>query len=339
MRRSCRGKPIVRKVRGVRITGIGKYLPQKVLTNAELEQMVETSDEWITTRTGIKERRISGPEESSSVLALHAAREALAKAGRGAEEVELIIVATVTPDMPFPSTACLLQAALGARRAAAFDLAAACAGFIYACATGAQFIASGFCDLALVVGVDTLSKIVNWRDRNTCVLFGDGAGAVVLEPAPEGKGFLSFVLGADGTGSDYLKVPAGGSLLPASAATVAGNLHTISMNGSEVFKFAVRAMPEAALQSLEKAGVSIGEVDLFIPHQANLRIIEAVRKRLGLEAEKVFVNLAKYGNTSAASLPVALAEAAAEGRLKDGSIVVLAAFGAGFTWAACTLRW
>ncbi len=329
----------VREVRGVRITGLGKYLPEKVLTNADLEQMVETSDEWITTRTGIKERRIAGPEETSSTLALRAAREALARAGRKAEEVELIIVATVTPDMLFPSTACLLQAGLGARRAAAFDLEAACPGFIYACATGAQFIASGLYDVVLVVGVDTLSKIVNWKDRSTCVLFGDGAGAAVLEPAPEGKGFLSFVLGADGSGSEHLKLPAGGSLLPASAATVAANLHTIFMNGNEVFKFAVRAMPEAALESLEKAGVSLAEVDLLIPHQANLRIIEAARKRLGLAPEKIFVNLAKYGNTSAASLPVALAEAVEEGRLREGSIVVLTAFGAGFTWAACTLRW
>ncbi len=327
------------KMRGVAITGLGKHLPDQRLTNSDLEKMVETSDEWILSRTGIKERRIAAPDEPSSSLALKAAEKALFEARVKPDQVDLIIVATVTPDMFFPSTACLVQAGLGAKHAAAFDIEAACPGFIYACAAGSQFVATGMYNCVLVIGVDTLSKIVNWTDRSTCVLFGDGAGAAVLQPAPEHKGFLSFVLGADGTGEDFLKMPAGGSRFPASPETVANRLHTIHMNGNEVFKFAVRAMPEAALESLTRAGLRADQVDLLIPHQANLRIIEAARKRMGLPPEKVFVNLEKYGNTSAASIPVALTEAVEEGKIREGSVVVLTAFGAGFTWAACTLRW
>ncbi|MDH7576813.1 MAG: beta-ketoacyl-ACP synthase III [Bacillota bacterium] len=327
------------KTRGVLITGLSKHLPDRKLTNADLEKMVETTDEWIASRTGIKERRIAAPDEPSSSLALKAAQKALLQAKIEPEQIDLIIVATVTPDMFFPSTACLIQAGLGAKRAAAFDIEAACPGFIYACAVGSQFIATGMYDCVLVVGVDTLSKIINWKDRNTCVLFGDGAGAAILRPGPAQDGFLSFVLGADGSGENFLKIPAGGSRYPASADTIANQLHTIHMHGNEVFKFAVRAMPEAALESLDRAGLKADQVDLLIPHQANLRIIEAARKRIGLPPEKIFVNLEKYGNTSAASIPVALTEAVEEGRIKEGSIVVLTAFGAGFTWAACTLRW
>ncbi|MGB9792832.1 MAG: beta-ketoacyl-ACP synthase III [Thermacetogeniaceae bacterium] len=327
------------KTRKVRITGLGKHFPKRKLTNADLEKIVDTSDEWIVTRTGMKERYVAEPNETTSTLSIEAARKALDRAGVKPEQVELIIVATVTPDMLFPSTACLVQVGLGAKNAAGFDLEAACPNFIYACAVGSQFIATGMYDCVLVIGADTLTKIVNWKDRSTCVLFGDGAGAAVLQPSSDDSGFLSFSLGIDGSGSDHLKMPAGGSLCPASHESVEKGLHTIHMNGSEVFKFAVRAMPEAALDSLAKAGLKIEDVDLLIPHQANLRIIEAVRKRLGLPPEKVFVNIEKYGNISGASIPVALAEAEEQGLLKKGDIVVLTAFGAGYTWGACTLRW
>lgn len=327
------------KIRGVRITGLGKNFPERKLTNADLEKIIDTSDEWIVTRTGMKERYIAGPTETTSTLSIEAARKALAKAGVAPEQVELIIVATVTPDMLFPSTACLVQVGLGARNAAGFDLEAACSNFIYACAVGSQFIATGMYDCVLVIAADTLSKIVNWEDRSTCVLFGDGAGAAVLQPCSDDKGFLSFSLGVDGNGGDYLKIPAGGSLCPASHESVEKRLHTIHMNGSEVFKFAVKAMPEAAVYSLARAGMKTDDVNLLIPHQANLRIIEAVRKRLGLPQEKVFVNIEKYGNISGASIPVALSEAEEQGLLKEGDIVVLTAFGAGYTWGACTLRW
>lgn len=328
-----------RKIRGAAITGLGKYLPAGRLTNADLEIMVDTSDEWIYTRTGMKTRPIAGPDEPTSQLALEAAREALAQAGVTPEQVDLIIVATVTQDMLFPSTACLVQQGLGAQRAAAFDLGAACPGFIYGCATGTQFIATGLYDCVLVIAADTLSKFVNWQDRSTCVLFGDGAGAAVLQPTDPERGFLSFVLGSDGSGSDHLQIPAGGSRRPATLYTVANSLHTIKMNGAEVYKLAVKAMPEAALESLSRAGLTPQDIDLMIPHQANLRIIDSSRKRLGLPWEKVFVNIDRYGNVSGASVPVALAEAAEQGLIRAGSVVVLTAFGAGYTWGACTLRW
>lgn len=327
------------KIRGVRITGLGKHLPERKLTNADLEKMVETGDEWIVTRTGMKERYIAGPDEPTSSLSLQAACKALARAGVEPEQIDLIIVATVTPDMFFPSTACLVQAGLGAKNAAGFDLEAACPNFVYACAVGSQFIATGMYDCVLVIGADTLSKITNWEDRNTCVLFGDGAGAAVLQPCPNDQGFLSFSLGIDGSGGEFLKMPAGGSRCPASHESVDKRLHTIHMNGPEVFKFAVRSMPDAAIDSLARAGLKPEDVDLLIPHQANLRIIEAARRRLGLPPEKVFVNIEKYGNISGASIPVALTEAEEQGVLKEGSIVVLTAFGAGYTWGACTLRW
>jgi 3-oxoacyl-[acyl-carrier-protein] synthase-3 len=326
-------------LRSVQITGLGKHFPQRKLTNADLEKMVDTSDEWITSRTGMKERYIAGPDEPTSSLAIPAARQALANAGVAPEQIDLIIVATTTPDMLFPATACLVQAALGARRAACFDLEAACPQFIYACAVGSQFIATGTYDCVLVIAADVLSKFTNWDDRNTCVLFGDGAGAAVLQPGPEGRGFLSFVLGSDGTQGDLLSIPAGGSLCPASPESVANHLHTIHMNGSEVFKFAVRIIPDAVLESLNKAGLELGDIDLLIPHQANLRIIEAARKRLVLPESKVFVNIEKYGNFSGATCPVALAEAVEQGLVREGSVVVLVTFGAGLTWAACALRW
>jgi 3-oxoacyl-[acyl-carrier-protein] synthase-3 len=326
-------------MRSVGILGTGAYLPEKRLTNADLEQMVDTSDEWITSRTGIKERRIAADHEASSDLAVHAARQALDKAGISAEQVDLIIVATVTPDMSFPATACLVQEQIGAHKAATFDLSAACTGFIYGISTATQFIATGSYEYALVIGVECLSRIVDWNDRNTCVLFGDGAGAAVLGPVKEGYGFQSFELGGDGSGKDLLKVEAGGSRLPASENTVANRMHTLFMNGREVFKFAVRMMTSASDEVLAKANLSMEDIDLFVPHQANLRIIEAAMKRYGLAAEKVVVNLDRYGNMSSASIPVALHEAIEEGRVSDGDTIVLCGFGGGLTWGATVLNW
>ena len=321
------------------ITGTGSCLPGRVLTNAELEQMVATSDAWIRTRTGIRERRLTDANVAASDLAVPAALKALAMAGVPAAEVDLIIVTTVTPDTLFPATACRVQERLGARRAAAFDLSAGCSGFIYGLATAGQFIASGFYRTALVIGVEVLSKIINWEDRNTCVIFGDGAGAVVLQALPPGQGILGLHLGSDGSGGNLLTLPAGGSRLPASISTVQDRLHTIQMNGPEVFKFAVRIMVEASLKALEAAGLGKEDVDFLIPHQANIRIIEAATKRLELRPDQVYVNLDRYGNMSSASIPVALDEACREGRLKPGDRVVLVAFGSGLTWGAAVLKW
>lgn len=326
-------------LRGVKILGWGKSLPERVLTNQDLEKMVDTSDEWIRTRTGIRERRLAGPETAASDLALEAAREALATAGLEAAKVDLVIVATVTPDMAFPATACLVQSALGASCAAAFDLEAGCSGFLYALAVGREFIASGTYDYVLIIGVDILSRITNWKDRNTCVLFGDGAGAVVLGPAPAGEGILSTYLGSDGTGGELLSLPAGGSRCPLDADSLGQGLQYIHMNGPEVFKFAVRVMGDAALQALERAGLDLSQVTYLVPHQANLRIIDAAARRLKLPAERVLVNLDRYGNMSSASIPVALAEAAEAGRFRPGDVLVLVGFGAGLTWGASVVRW
>ncbi|MBE3572644.1 MAG: ketoacyl-ACP synthase III [Moorella humiferrea] len=326
-------------LRPVGIVGTGSCLPERILTNAELEQMVDTSDEWIRTRTGIRERRIADGNTAASDLAVPAAERALEAAGVTAKAVDLIIVATVTPDNLFPATACLVQERLGIKGAAAFDLSAGCSGFIYALGAAAQFIASGIYETALVIGVEVLSKIINWQDRSTCVLFGDGAGAVVLKAVNQGEGLLGLYLGADGGGASLLTLPAGGSRLPASPTTVAEGLHTIHMNGPEVFKFAVRVMGEASLKALAQAGLKKEDVDFLIPHQANMRIIEAATKRLGLSREKVYVNLDRYGNMSSASIPVALDEAYREGRLKPGDKIVLVAFGAGLTWGAAVLSW
>ncbi len=329
-------------MKGLRPVGIlatGRYTPEKVLTNADLEKMVDTSDEWIVTRTGIRERRISAPEQASSDLAFEAAKRALAKANISAEELDMIIVATVTPDTMFPSTACILQDKLGAKKASALDISAACTGFLYGITTAAQFIGNGFYRYVLVVGVETLSKITDYTDRNTCVLFGDGAGAAVLGPVEEGLGFLAFDLGADGSGGPLLCQPAGGSRIPASAESVEKRLHYISMTGSEVFKFAVRVMNSATETVLEKAGITKEQIDLLVPHQANLRIIDAAIKRFGLSEDKVAINLDRYGNMSSASIPVALDEAVEEGRLKRGDNVILVGFGGGLTWGAAMLKW
>jgi 3-oxoacyl-[acyl-carrier-protein] synthase-3 len=325
--------------RAAGILATGRYVPEKVLTNADLEKMVDTSDEWIVTRTGIKERRIAREDETSSDMALAAARQALDKAGIAAEQLDLIIIATVTPDMFFPSTACIVQEKLGAKRAAAFDLSAACSGFLYGTSVAAQFIANGLYRYALVIGVESLSKIVDWTDRSTCVLFGDGAGAAVMGPVEDGKGFLSFDLGADGSGAELLKLEAGGSRIPVSKVKPGSPQNYIHMAGGEVFKFAVRAMNNASDQALLKAGITKEDVDFLVPHQANLRIIDSAVKRFGLPYDKVVVNLNRYGNMSSASIPVALDEAVSEGRIKEGDTLVLVGFGGGLTWGASVLKW
>lgn len=321
------------------IAGLGVGIPNEVVTNHDLEKRIDTTDEWIVTRTGIRERRIAPPEVATSDLAAQAAVQALQNAGRAAEEVDLIVVATATPDMPWPSTACLVQAKIGATRAAAFDLNAVCSGFVYALWTASQAVETGAYRCVLVIGADILSRQVNWEDRATCVLFGDGAGAVVLTPVEEPYGVLSGVLGADGTGAPLLHVPAGGTREPLSAEVIAQKRHTIQMRGREVFKFAVTIMGEVSMQALEQAGIAPEEVSLFIPHQANIRIIQAAAERLNLPMERVFVNVDRYGNTSAASIPIALYEAWVSGRLQKGDVVVVVGFGAGLTWGACVIRW
>lgn len=327
------------KLRSVGIIGTGMYVPEKVLTNADLETMVETNDEWIVSRTGIRERHIAAPEQATSDLAYEAAVKALESAGLAAEDLELIIIATVTPDTTFPSTACILQEKLGAKKAAAFDLSAACSGFVYSLATANGFIQTGMYNNALIIGADTLSRITDYSDRNTCILFGDGAGAVVLGEVPEGRGFLSFDLGAEGSGGALLKLEGGGSRLPASAETVQGGKHFIYMNGREVFKFAVRVMGSATEAVLRKAGKGKEDIDLFVPHQANIRIIQSAMQRLDLPEEKCVINVDRYANTSAASIPLALVEAAQGGRIKEGDTVLLVGFGGGLTWGASVLVW
>ncbi|MCC3373044.1 ketoacyl-ACP synthase III [Cohnella sp. REN36] len=323
----------------VGILGTGKYAPERRLTNQDLERMVDTNDEWIVSRTGIRERRIAAEHEATSDLAYEASVRALAAAGITADQLDLIIVATITPDMFFPSTACILQDRLGAKKAAAFDLSAACSGFIYGLANASGFIALGTYKYALVIGADTLSRITDYTDRNTCVLFGDGAGAVVIGAVPEGRGFQSFELGADGSGGEHLRLPGGGSRVPSSERSVAERQHFMQMNGREVFKFAARIMGNAADEALRKAGVSKEEIDLLIPHQANIRIIQSSLERLNLPPEKCVINVDKYGNMSAASIPLALAEAVEEGRVKDGDRIVLVGFGGGLTWGASVLVW
>ncbi|MBA2874919.1 beta-ketoacyl-ACP synthase III [Thermaerobacillus caldiproteolyticus] len=307
---------------GAGIIGIGRYLPEKVLTNFDLEKMMDTSDEWIRTRTGIEERRIAPDNIDTSDMAYFSAKKALEDAGISATDIDLILVATVTPDRPFPSVACMLQERLGATKAAALDISAACAGFIYGMVTAKQFIDNGAYRYILVVGVEKLSKIVNWNDRNTAVLFGDGAGAVVMGPVSEGRGILSFELGADGTGGKHLYQD-----------------EYVIMNGREVFKFAVRQMGESCINVLEKAGLSKQDVDFLIPHQANIRIVEAARQRLELPEEKMSTTVRKYGNTSAASIPISIVEELEAGKIKDDDLIIMVGFGGGLTWGAIALRW
>ncbi|WP_025026540.1 beta-ketoacyl-ACP synthase III [Caldalkalibacillus mannanilyticus] len=323
----------------VGILGTGSYLPEKKMMNIDLEKIVDTTDEWIVSRTGIKERRIVSDDQATSDLAYEASLKALQRAGITAEQLGLIIVATVTPDMTFPSTANLIQERLGAKKAASFDLAAACSGFLYGLTMASQSIRTGLYQYALVIGAESLSKIVDWEDRNTSVLFGDGAGAVVLGKVDEGYGFLSFELGADGGGGDFLYLPGGGSRCPATEKSVKNKQHYVKMNGKEVFKFAVRVMEQVSESVLEKAGLLKEDVALLVPHQANLRIIDAARKRLELPEDKVVVNLDKYGNMSSASIPVALDEAVRGNQVKRGDHLVLVGFGGGLTWGGCVIRW
>jgi 3-oxoacyl-[acyl-carrier-protein] synthase III len=321
------------------ITGVGSYVPTKVLTNADLEKIVDTSDEWITSRTGIKERRIAAENEFTSDLGAEAALRAMKKARVTADQIDLIIVATITPDMPFPATACLVQRKIGAKRAAAFDLEAACSGFIYALEIGQQFIMSRTYDTVLVIGAEKLSSIINWQDRNTCVLFGDGAGAAVLQSRPGSHGLLTAVMGANGENADLLFMPGGGSRCPASVESVNSRLHYLRMEGKETFKCAVQAMQSAAEETLRRCELTIAQIKCIIPHQANRRIIDAVGDRLKAKPEQLFANLDKYGNTSAASVAIALDEAVESGRVQRGDLILLVVFGAGLTWGAAVIEW
>ena len=322
-----------------RIIGTGSYLPERVLTNIDLEKMVETSDHWITERTGIKERRLAKNGEATSDLSVRAAMAALQSALIEPEQLDLIIVATATPDMLFPSTACLVQDRIGAKRAAAFDLSAACSGFIFALSVADQFVRSGTYSTIMVIGAEVLSKIVDWKDRNTCVLFGDGAGAVVVKGMKGERGILSTHIHSDGSLWDLIYVPGGGSRFPPSLQTIRKKLNFMKMKGNETFKVAVRTLEEAAMEALKYNDLSPSDIDLYMPHQANYRIIQAVAQRLNIPAEKVLINLERYGNTSAASIPVALDEANRTGRVKAQDILLLEAFGGGLTWGSVVIRW
>src|SRR5690554_925183 len=329
---------MVSKMRRATITGVGKYVPEKVITNKDLEEMVDTSDEWITSRTGMKKRHIVQDDETTADIGFNAAVEALNDANINPEDLDLIIFSTVTPDMLFPATACLLAERLNTGKIPAFDLEAGCSGFVYGISVAAQFIETGLFNNILVVGSETLSKITDWEDRSTCVLFGDRAGAAILQPTNKG-GLLAFDLGSDGSGGKHLKLPAGGSLKPSSNKTIENREHYIKMDGNPVFKFAVRIMGQSSLDVIKKAGLKPEDVDLFIPHQANIRIIKAAANRLNLTHDKVFVNLPEYGNTSSASIPIAPTEAKEDGLIKNGDIIVLVAFGAGLTWASTIIDW
>ncbi len=322
----------------VGIIGVGEYLPERILTNAELEKMVDTSDEWIITRTGIKERHLAAKGQAASDLALKAAEQALKNAKLKPEDLDLIVVATITGDMPFPSVAAILQNKLGASKAAAFDISAACAGFVYGISVAQQFIACSTYKNALVIGVEVLSSITDWQDRNTCVLFGDGSGAVVLSEV-KGRGIISTYLGCDGSKVGILNLPAGGSANPATTETVRNRQHFLKMQGNELFKIAVNTMTKAAEIVLKQAGMAFADVDLIIPHQANARIIMAVAKKLGIPENRVYLNIERCGNMSSASTVTALCEAVQEGRVKKGDIILLDAFGAGLVWGACIIEW
>jgi len=322
-----------------RITSTGSYLPERVLTNFDLEKMVDTSDEWITERTGIKERRIANENQAASDLAYEASKLALERAALAVEDIDLLIAATVTGDMPFPSTACVLQDKLGAKKAAAFDINAACSGFLYGLYIADGLIRSGMHKRVLVVGTEVLSKITDWEDRTTCILFGDGAGAAILEPTEEGRGIISMCINSDGSMWDLLHLPGGGSKNPASRDSIEKRLHYIKMKGNETFKSAVRTLEDLVVTILKENKLEPSQLSLLIPHQANLRIIQATANRLGIPMDKVIVNLDRYGNTSAASIPIALDEALRTGRIRDGDYILLEAFGGGFTWASALIKW
>lgn len=323
----------------IMIAGTGAYLPERILTNAELETMVETTDEWIVTRTGVRERRIARQDEATSDMAIPAARAALAAAGLSPEDVDLLIVGTVTPDMPFPSTACLVQSAIGATKALCFDLSAACSGFLYSLETARGLLMSGLYETALVIGADKMSVVTDWEDRGTCILFGDGAGAVVLRGTVTHRGIMSVAVGADGGLGDLLMIPGGGSRNPASHATVDQHLHSVKMAGNNVFKHAVRCMTDAGREALEKAGLTVADVDWVIPHQANMRIIQAISERVEIPMDRFIVNLDRLGNTTAATVPLALDEAVRDGRIKRGEVLLMIVFGGGFTWGAAVVEY
>jgi 3-oxoacyl-[acyl-carrier-protein] synthase-3 len=320
------------------IVGLGKYLPEKRLTNKDLEKIVDTTDEWIISRTGIRERRLARDDEATSDMATVAARRALENAKLRPEDIDLIIVATITPDMLFPATACLVQQKIGARTVPAFDISVACSGFIYGLAIANQFVSSGAYKYALVIAAEKLSSITDWTDRNTCVLFGDGAAAAVLGQVETG-GILSVYLGADGRQGELIKLPAGGSRIPATKKSIDDKMHFIKMNGSELFKHAVRIMADAALEATRPLGITADDISLVIPHQANVRILSAAAKRMGLSEDKIYLNIEKYGNMSAASSAIALVEAVEEGRIKKGQKILLDAFGGGLTWGAVVIEW
>ncbi len=325
--------------RTVSIIGTGSYLPEKVLTNAEIAQMVETNDEWITSRTGIKERRIASADEFTSDLAAKAAKAAIEDAGIEPDEIDLILVATVTPDMFFPSTACFVQTKIGAKNAACFDLSAACAGFLYALEVAQQFITSHTYDTILVIGAEKLSSIINWKDRNTCVLFGDGAGAAILRHRGGAHGVVSTFMASDGRLADILSIPGGGSRYPITAENVGDGMNSIRMNGKETYKHAVISMLDAAQKALAEANLKPEDLACIIPHQANFRIIEAIADRMKLPIERFMVNLDRYGNTSAAAVAIALDEANRTGRMKEGDYILLLVFGGGLTWASSVIQW
>lgn len=325
--------------RPVKIAGVGSYVPPAVLTNFDLEKMVDTSDAWIVEMTGIRERHVAAKEVATSDLGIEAAKRCLESVGVQASEIDLIIVATATPDYGFPATACVIQNAIGATKAAAFDMEIGCTGFIYAVATGCQFISSGVYEKVLVVGAETLTRVVDWTDRATCCLFGDGAGAALLVPAGEGEGIIGIHLGSDGSGGDFLKLPAGGSRTPATVESVEKHLHFIHMEGKPVFKFAVKVVDSSVRAVLAKCGKKPEDIDVLVPHQANFRIIDSACQRFRIPMDKVMVNIDKYGNTSAASVPIALDEALQAGRIKKGDLVVLVAFGAGLSYGSLAIIW
>lgn len=323
-----------------KITAVSKCLPKTIVTNFDLEKTVETSDQWIRERTGISERRFIEKGQAASDLALGAVRDLLTARQIGPEEIDLIIVATVTPDMFFPSTACIVQDKIGAKHAWGFDLSGACSGFLYALSVGAQYVSNGTYKKVVVIGSDIMTSILNFEDRSTCVLFGDGAGAVLLEPTQENEvGLIDCVLRSDGSGGQYLCMPGGGSRNPSTHETVDKRMHYVHQDGKQVFKFAIRGMAEITLEILEKNNFKISDVDLYVPHQANIRIIDAAVERLGLDRSKVSININRYANTTAGTIPICLAEAHEEGRLRRGDLVLLASFGAGFTWGSVLLRW
>ena len=327
------------KTRRAAIIGTGSFVPEKVLTNFDLEKMVDTSDEWIFTRTGIRERRIAADNQCTSDLGAEACRRALADAGMRPDEVSLIIVATITPDYFFPSTACMIQQKIGATRTGGFDLSAACAGFVYGLILGARLIEADPSQTVLVVGAETLTKITDYKDRSSCILFGDGAGAAVLRASSGECGVLASEYGVDGSGGEFMKLPAGGSAMPASEDTVRQRLHYMRVAGRETFRFAVIKMAELVEDALKRSGLGMDDVSLIVPHQVNSRILQAAAERLGVGMDKIYCNIDRYGNTSAASVPIALDEAARNGRIKRGDVVVLVAFGGGLSWSSAVVRW